>query len=435
MEDHRMKTLKCLSMIFLLLLFVSCESNDDAPISQLNTPKSNATDSAQLDNGNGEQVQLRMMAKVSPDVKYLVVWVSGDNMTPFCKEFSMDDSLKELSVPPGERTFQCAALNSNKRVIFTARKQQKIVANEINYVNFLNDDSLKPFSVVYSQPSVGSINLSWNTQFENVSYVVSWNERGKTLISENPITGTSFTKQRLTHGKEYLFNIAVKNNAISGECSSVLSNDIVVSLPPLAVPSNVSGIGSDQRVVLTWNSGYSDAVFHVYWNTSGNVSESDNVITNITQTSYSHEGLMNGRTYYYRVAQIVNGVQSPLSQEISVIPLSPARYIVKITDCGFLNDDKFELSHGGDNCENDFGGTKECSFAFSTGLNTLTVLYKDTKNLTPLEDPGTFCMEIVSGAASFVKDSGPGEVKEKFVRYYFIPTDLGKSKSWVVDVK
>ncbi len=57
--------------------------------------------------------------------------------------------------------------------------------------------------------------------------------------------------------------------------------------------------------------------YSLYWSTSSGVSSSSTSIPSITSTSYTHTGLTNGTTYYYRVAPVNSDGTGELSNEAS----------------------------------------------------------------------------------------------------------------------
>ena len=68
-----------------------------------------------------------------------------------------------------------------------------------------------------------------------------------------------------------------------------------------ATPANVTATAGDTEVVLSWDAIAEAEGYTVYWNTTGNVTSSDNSIDAGANTQITHSGLSNGTTYYYRV--------------------------------------------------------------------------------------------------------------------------------------
>jgi hypothetical protein len=58
----------------------------------------------------------------------------------------------------------------------------------------------------------------------------------------------------------------------------------------------------------------------VYWGSSTGITSSSTAITGITDDNYTHTGLDNGTTYYYKVATVNSGGTGSLSDEYSATP-------------------------------------------------------------------------------------------------------------------
>ena len=71
---------------------------------------------------------------------------------------------------------------------------------------------------------------------------------------------------------------------------------------------------------LDWNAVSGATSYTIYWSTSTGVSSSSTAITGITDDNYTHTGLDNGTTYYYKGATVNSAGTGPLSDEISATP-------------------------------------------------------------------------------------------------------------------
>jgi len=101
--------------------------------------------------------------------------------------------------------------------------------------------------------------------------------------------------------------------ALSG-CNGVLGES-----PPHAAPSNPVAEGADGQVVITWNAVTDAERYVIFWsNTAGG--DLSNVISDLTETSYTHTGLTNLTTYRYRIAAETGGGRGPRSIEVSAAP-------------------------------------------------------------------------------------------------------------------
>ena len=75
---------------------------------------------------------------------------------------------------------------------------------------------------------------------------------------------------------------------------------------------------------LDWNAVSGATSYTIYWSTSTGVSSSSTAITGITDDNYTHTGLDNGTTYYYKGATVNSAGTGSLSDEISAEPRDAA---------------------------------------------------------------------------------------------------------------
>ena len=71
---------------------------------------------------------------------------------------------------------------------------------------------------------------------------------------------------------------------------------------------------------LDWNAVSGATSYTIYWSTSTGVSSTSTAITGITDDNYTHTGLDNGTTYYYKGATVNSAGTGSLSDEISGTP-------------------------------------------------------------------------------------------------------------------
>lgn len=89
----------------------------------------------------------------------------------------------------------------------------------------------------------------------------------------------------------------------------------------LSTPQNVQAVAGDAQVTLSWDAVTGAGSYSVYWNTTGSVSDNDNVVIT-SNPLISHSGLTNGTSYYYRVEASSSSASSALSAEVSAVPQS-----------------------------------------------------------------------------------------------------------------
>ena len=94
------------------------------------------------------------------------------------------------------------------------------------------------------------------------------------------------------------------------------------TLDPMTCPSdNTDCITAGwHQNVLDWNAVSGATSYTIYWSTSTGVSSSSTAITGITDDNYTHTGLDNGTTYYYKGATVNSAGTGSLSDEVSATP-------------------------------------------------------------------------------------------------------------------
>ena len=108
---------------------------------------------------------------------------------------------------------------------------------------------------------------------------------------------------------------------------------------PKAV-ANLAVTAASQQVTISWDTPATNApIYNIYWSNTPGVSKKTvnvNKITNVT-SPYVHTGLDNTKTYYYIITQVVGGVESAESLQISAspqaaVPAAPNGLSITATD-------------------------------------------------------------------------------------------------------
>jgi hypothetical protein len=99
----------------------------------------------------------------------------------------------------------------------------------------------------------------------------------------------------------------------------------LIDITAPAVPSGLSATAGDEQVVLTWtaNSESDLASYKVYGGTSASPTTLLSTVNTGTET-YTHTGLTNGTTYYYRISAVDNsGNESSKTSDVNATPVVP----------------------------------------------------------------------------------------------------------------
>ena len=106
----------------------------------------------------------------------------------------------------------------------------------------------------------------------------------------------------------------------SSSSSSTSSDNSSSTTSTLSAPSVVTATLGWHQIALDWTAVSGASSYTVYWGTSTGISSSSTTITGITDDNYTHTGLDNGTTYYYKVATVNSAGTGSLSIEVSDTP-------------------------------------------------------------------------------------------------------------------
>ena len=102
--------------------------------------------------------------------------------------------------------------------------------------------------------------------------------------------------------------------------SSSSSSSSTTSTSTLSAPSDATATLGWHQVAVDWTAVSGASSYTVYWGTSAGISSTSTAITSITDDNYTHTGIDNGTTYYYKVAAVDSSGTGSLSSEVSATP-------------------------------------------------------------------------------------------------------------------
>jgi predicted phage tail protein len=156
----------------------------------------------------------------------------------------------------------------------------------------------------------------------NVYYATSADFTAATVVHGG--TGTSLVVNRLVNGTVYYFRVTAVNRVGEGQRSNEVKA-VPVGVP--GVPTGLTATAGDAKVTLTWTAPGSGGApisgYNVYLGTSpsGEAAAPVNRASLVTATSYKVTGLVNGTTYYFRVAAVNRVGEGQRSNEVKAIPV------------------------------------------------------------------------------------------------------------------
>ncbi len=178
-----------------------------------------------------------------------------------------------------------------------------------------------PTNLVATATGQTTISLTWTAVPNATSYNVYSNEN----VVASGLTVTSYTVEGLTAGTEYCYNVTAVNEIGESEHSAeaCATTESVPTAP--AAPTNLVATATGQTTIsLTW-----DAVQNA---TSYNVYNGETVVVSgLTVTSYTVEGLTAGTQYCYKVTAVNEIGESEHSTEACATTEFPPIVIETIT--------------------------------------------------------------------------------------------------------
>jgi FlaG/FlaF family flagellin (archaellin) len=175
----------------------------------------------------------------------------------------------------------------------------------------------------------GQIVLTWTASGGATSYTVkraSFTGGPYTDFVQPGIAGTTYTNTGLVNGTTYYY--VVSASSANGESSNSAEKSATPQTPPPpAAPTGLTATASSTQVVLTWTASSGATSYTVKRSLTAGGPYTNFVQQNITGTTYTNTGLVNGTTYYYVVtASNANG-ESANSAEKSATPVAPTAAI------------------------------------------------------------------------------------------------------------
>lgn len=161
------------------------------------------------------------------------------------------------------------------------------------------------------------VSLSWNTSSGATSYNVK-----RATVSGGPyttitnVTTVSFINAGLVNGTTYYYVVSALNAA--GESANSTQASATPQLPPPGTPTGLTATAGNAQVVLGWTASSGATSYNVKRATvSGGPYTT---VTNVTSTSCTDIGLVNGTTYYYVASALNTSGESANSSQASATP-------------------------------------------------------------------------------------------------------------------
>ena len=117
-----------------------------------------------------------------------------------------------------------------------------------------------------------------------------------------------------------LVSLAVSQTDAAGNSTSAATSFTKLDAP--VAPSGLVATAGNATSTISWAAVPGSSSYNIYWSNAVGVATSSSVISGVN-SAYTHNGLTNGLTYYYKVAAVNQTGTGLLSSEVSASPTQP----------------------------------------------------------------------------------------------------------------
>lgn len=194
-----------------------------------------------------------------------------------------------------------------------------------------NEASAAPLPVVApanltAAPGDAKVTLNWG----GVSGASSYNVYRGTAAGAQAsvpvatgVTGTNYLDATVVNGTAYFYKVAGVNAGGVGARSNEATATPKAPVSPPSAPVNVSAVPGNLQVTLSWTAVNGAVTYNVYRGTTAGGQSGTPVATGLTAPAFVNTGLVNGTTYFYKVAGVNTGGIGTRSAEVSAVPQAP----------------------------------------------------------------------------------------------------------------
>jgi uncharacterized protein (DUF1800 family)/fibronectin type 3 domain-containing protein len=219
--------------------------------------------------------------------------------------------------------FVDTGLTNGTRYYYQLRAVAGDVQSELSYKVSAVPLPPPPASAPVVSAAAGNarVTLTWNALPDATSYKIY---RSTTGVFDGPPIGstssTTYKNYSLENGTTYYYTVAGKNMGGEGPRAETVSATPVAAPP---TPGNVEAVAGDKLVTLSFSPSQGADAYKIYRSTSSQKQGSVPVAV-VTDPPFVDTTVVNGPTYFYKVAAYNAGGDSPRSTEVSASPTYPA---------------------------------------------------------------------------------------------------------------
>jgi hypothetical protein len=169
-----------------------------------------------------------------------------------------------------------------------------------------------------------SVALAWQAAATADAYTLyrASSLDGEFLAVAQGLIATAYSDTAVSNGTAYFYKVTAVNAGGESGFSSVVSATPVAPLTVPAAPSQLTAVGGNTRVTLSWQGSATAASYTVYRSRTATGSTTV-VASQVAATAFVDGTVANGTRYYYRVRAVNAAGLSPYSNQVSAIPNAP----------------------------------------------------------------------------------------------------------------
>lgn len=239
-------------------------------------------------------ITVKLTWKAGKGATYYNIYRSESKDSGFVKIAETEKlSYSDKNPPQGKSYYYriCSASNNTEGDSVTTSKSSRIPAGP---------KAVK--SLKYKANDYKTVTLSWKSSKGATKYIIfrstSENENYKKVKTTNE---TTYKQSNLTCGKTYYYKIVPYADSIPGK------EKVIKAYTKPAKITKLKASVSGTTIKLTWKKGKGATSYFIYRST--NKSSGFEKIGESTSTKYYDNNLTTGKTYYYRVYSVSNGVK------------------------------------------------------------------------------------------------------------------------------
>ncbi|HZT21837.1 MAG TPA: autotransporter-associated beta strand repeat-containing protein [Verrucomicrobiae bacterium] len=179
---------------------------------------------------------------------------------------------------------------------------------------------LAPSGLTATAVAANQINLIWinnATNEDGFNLERSTNGGNYTTIAITPAGVTNYSDTGLAAGTTYFYRVQAFRSCWGNSAYSTPASATTFVPPAPVTPVGLVAVPGNDQISLSWIASAGADSYNLKRGTS---SGNETLLTNLTGTTYTDTGLVNGTTYYYVVSAVNAGGEGANSSEVSATP-------------------------------------------------------------------------------------------------------------------